>query len=272
MNNSSLSSSKKTVLITGASSGIGLAFAKLFSKNSYNLILVARNKENLCKAQRELSGLGVSVTAITEDLSDYRSPQRLYDRIKKEKLSVEILINNAGFATFGDFSEIDYTREEQEMQVNMVSLTLLTKLFLKDMIKNKSGKILNVSSIAAFQPGPLMAVYYATKAYVLSFSEALSDELKGTGVSITALCPGPTHTNFVNASKMHESKLFKSSYVMSAENVAQCGYKGLMKGKRVVIPGLRNTILSAAARIIPHPLSLVVARKFQEEKRKKLPS
>lgn len=238
--------SEGIVLITGATSGIGLELAKLFARNNYDLVLIARNKEELVAVSQELQTLNeIFIKVIAKDLSNPNSPQEIYDELEKSGIEIDILVNNAGFATKGAFAQISLQDDLDQMQLNIVSLTLLTKLFLPAMLKQKSGRILNLASTAAFFPGPYMAVYYASKAYVLSFSEALSEEVKDTGVTITALCPGPTKTNFEK--RAHVS--FKTP-TMSPEAVAIIGYNGLMTGKRVVVAGKRNFIQTFGSRFV----------------------
>jgi short-subunit dehydrogenase len=212
----------KVVLITGASSGIGLEFAKLFAKDNYDLVLVARDSTKLAEAAKLLEKSGSSVTYISKDLSDPCAPLEIYEQLRKEKIVIDCLVNNAGFATYGYFNDLDVEEELKELQVNIVATTYLTKLFLKDMVEKNSGRILHISSTGAFLPGPLMAVYFASKSYVLSFSEALSAELEGTNVTVTALCPGPTKTNFIRRASLGESPLFQRN-VMAATDVARIG-------------------------------------------------
>lgn len=250
-------------LITGASGGLGYEFAKIFAQKKYNLVLVARTKERLEEIQKELEETyNVEIKIITADLSSISDIQHLYEKTKKEKLLIEIVVNNAGFGTYGTFQQIDMQKQIEEISVNVTALTIITQLFLPDMVERKSGKILNVASMAAFLPGPLMAVYYATKAYVLSFSQAVNYENKGTGVSITALCPGPTKTGFEQHANMKNSKLFKSN-VMDAHSVAQAGVDGLMQGKTVVIPGWRNWISAKFARFVPTNLAMKIVIQTQ---------
>jgi short-subunit dehydrogenase len=254
----------KTALITGASSGIGYELTQLFAHDGYNLVLVARNQKQLEQMADELKETyGVSVKVISKDLSLASAPEEILTELEQESREIDALVNNAGFAAYGAFSETDLGVELQMMQVNMGALTHLTKLFLPGMLKKRMGKILNVASTAAFQPGPLMAVYYATKAYVLSFSQALAEELHGTGVNVTALCPGPTASGFQKRAHMEDSKLF-SSQVMDAQTVARLGYRGLMTNKTVVIPGLRNKILVELVRFSPRELVPRVVRNMQK--------
>lgn len=234
--------SRKTALITGASSGIGYELSKLFAQDNYNLVLVARNKKKLDRLADELKqNFGVSTKVISKDLSIQASPQEIFDGLQQEAIHIDILVNNAGFGKHGYFSETDLMNELQMIQVNLVSLTHLTKLFLPGMLKRGHGKILNVGSTGSFVPGPLNAVYCATKAYVLSFSEAIAEELEGSGVTVTALCPGATKTEFHKRAQTEGINLHKFG-VMDARTVAEIGYCGSMKGKRVVIPSINNRL------------------------------
>lgn len=256
---------RKTALITGASGGIGYEFAKVFAQNGYDLVLVARSEKKLQQLAAELTTqYNISVKVISKDLSDPASPEELYREIKAETLTIEVLVNNAGFAMYGFFHELDKVSELQMMQLNIVTLTHLTKLFVGDMIARKSGKILNVASTAAFEPGPLMAVYYASKAYVLSFSEALANELKDFGITVTALCPGPTESGFQARAAMEDSKLVSGGGLMTSAEVAQEGYHALMKGKTVIIPSLKNKLLVLAPRFLPRNLVTQIIRNVQE--------
>jgi uncharacterized protein len=256
---------QKTALITGASGGIGYEFAKLFAHDKYNLVLVARSQQKLAQVADELkSKFGISVKVIAKDLSNFSASEEIFTELQNEGIKISALVNNAGFATYGHFTETELTAELNMMQVNVVCLTHLTKLFLKDMVKQREGKILNVASTAAFQPGPLMAVYYATKAYVLSFSEAIANELEGTGVSVTALCPGPTESGFQQRAAMEESKLVSGQKIMDAETVAKIGYRGLMENRPVVIPGVKNKLLTETVRFTPRKMVTKIVRNMQE--------
>jgi uncharacterized protein len=257
---------QETALITGASFGLGLEFAKLFAQDGYNLVLTARSGQVLEELAQELHHkYGIQVHVIAKDLSAPNAPKDIVDEIERLGITIDILVNNAGFGVYGPFAKTNVDKELQLLQVNIVALTQLTKLLLPGMIQRRSGKILNVSSTAAFQPGPLMAVYYASKAYVLSFSEAIAYELKGTGVTLSVLCPGPTITNFQTSANMELSKLFtRKGMVLDAKTVATAGYKGLMSGKRLIIPGFLNKLPVFFLRFAPRSIVPAVVRKIQE--------
>jgi hypothetical protein len=258
----------KWALITGASSGIGYELSKIFARDGYNLILVSRNEEALHKLATQLhTEHDVLARVIAKDLAAPNSPQEIYDQLQKESIVVSVLVNCAGLGLAGKFSETDLSTELRMIQVNIVALTELTKLFLKDMVRRREGRILNVASTAAFQPGPLMAVYYATKAYVLSFSEAIFEELQGTGVIVTALCPGPTRTDFQNRAGLAESKLFNPKSLLRTDEplqVAEVGFEGMIHGKAVVIPSFRNRLLASAVRFLPRKLVRKAVMKLHE--------
>jgi hypothetical protein len=261
----SVQTSRKTALITGASSGIGLDFARLFAEGGYNVVLVARGQQKLETLAQELSGKhGVKALALPADLADPAAPGKLMERLKAEGLQVDVLINNAGFASYGPFAETSLEEESRMIAVNITALTVLTKAVLPGMLARKQGRILNVASTAAFQPGPLMAVYYATKAYVLSFSEALAEETRGTGVTVTCLCPGPTQTGFQARAKMEDSKLVKGRDIMDSATVARVGYEALHRGQAVVIPGMMNKLLAQSVRLMPRAALTRVVRQMQE--------
>ncbi|MBN1634305.1 MAG: SDR family oxidoreductase [Ignavibacteria bacterium] len=252
---------KKTALITGASGGIGFEMARIFAKNNTNLILVARNKNKLDELKNELENqFGVSVYTIGKDLSSRESARELYEETKKQNIPVEYLINNAGFGDFGMFTDTDWDKEERMINLNIKTLTLLTKLCIRDMAERGSGKIMNVASTAAFQPGPLMAVYCSTKSYVLNFSQAINNEVKSRGVTVTALCPGPTESGFQDASGMKESKIVTKLKMPSSKTVAEYGYKAMMKGKPVAIHGFINRMLALSVRFMPRNVVVKVTR------------
>ncbi|HEU0139623.1 MAG TPA: SDR family oxidoreductase [Bryobacteraceae bacterium] len=249
------------VLVTGASSGIGAELAKIFAAQGYSVALAARSVSKLEELAAELANrYKARSRVIQSDLGDPDAPPRVYEELGKLGIALEALVNNAGFGLRGFFAESDTGRLLEMMQVNMTALTHLTRLFLPGMIARRSGRILNVASTAGFVPGPTMAVYYASKAYVVSLTEALANELSGTGVSITALCPGPTHTGFAETAGTSNARLFKRSSVMDAASVARIGFEGLMAGKTIVIPGLQNRIVMAAARIAPRKMLAGITR------------
>ncbi len=253
-------------LITGASSGIGLEFAKVFAREGHNLVLVARSEETLKELKKQLEEEhGIEVKIIVQDLKYYNAPTLIYDEVHRSRINVNVLINNAGFGLHGKFVDTDLESELEMIQVNITALTHLTKLFLKEMVENNSGRILNVASTAAFQPGPLMSVYYATKAYVLSFSEALAEELKDTKIRVTTLCPGPTSTNFSKNANVQDTKLFGSK-IPTGKEVAEYGYNAIINEKRVAIHGFKNKMLVQSSKFIPRKTITKMVRKMQERK------
>lgn len=251
---------RRTALITGASNGLGIEFAKIHAAKGDNLVLVARGKDkmNLLKVEIEKRH-DVSVYVIGRDLSETGAPKTIYNELKAQKIRVDYLINNAGFGDFGLYEKSNWEKQLQMINLNITAVAYFTRLFLPDMIKNKYGKILNLGSIASFQPGPTMSVYFATKAFVLSFSEAIANEVKGTGVTVTALCPGATATGFKTAASLDNSNLFKGA-VASSKSVAEYGYKSMMKGKTVVIHGLMNKILAFSVRFFPRNIVTAITR------------
>jgi len=251
---------KGAALITGASSGIGAELAKLCATGGYGLILAARSGDRLGDLAGSLAKAhGVEARALVADLSDPAAPQSIFEGTRGD--TVEILINNAGFGLRGPFAETDWAAEARLIQVNVTSLVHLTKLFLPEMLGRRSGRILNVASTAAFVPGPLMSMYYASKAFVLSFSEAVANEVKGSGVTLTVLCPGATRTAFFEAAGITDSKLFEGS-AMSAEEVARIGYRAMMAGKTEVIAGARNRWMMRGARLAPRGMLAAVTRRL----------
>src|SRR5205807_8317174 len=246
-----MSELKMTALVTGASGRIGEELARLFAPDGHSLVLVARSRDKLSALAEELSDKhNVNALVLPADLARAEAPREIFEELQSDAVTVDALVNNAGIGSYGLFAETDAKTELDLLQINVVALTHLTKLFLPQMIARRRGYVLNVASTAAFQPGPLMAVYYASKAYVLSFTEALANETSGTDVRVSALCPGPTETGFVAAAGMVESKLFDAN-VMDARSVAVEGYRGMLSGKTIVIPGFRNRLLASGYRFAP---------------------
>jgi short-subunit dehydrogenase len=257
----------KTVLVTGASGGIGYELALHFARNGFDCVITARRVDRLeALAQRLRREHKVRVSVIEADLADAGSPDRIFAAVQAAGIEVDVLVNNAGFPTYGHFADLDTRTELDELQVNIVALTHLTRLFLPGMVARRDGRILNLASTAAFQPGPLMAVYYASKAYVLSFSEALGNELAGTGVSVTALCPGVTRTGFQAAGAMEDSRLVQGK-MADAASVALAGYRGVMARRSVVIPGFANKLVPLAVRLAPRSVVTRMVRRAQERVR-----
>ncbi|MBI2990467.1 MAG: SDR family oxidoreductase [Candidatus Magasanikbacteria bacterium] len=245
---------KKRTLVTGASSGIGKELALCFARAGYDLVLVSRQENKLRKLSKECEErYGTKSLIIAKDLSDVCAPKQIFDILEQHKIDVDVLVNNAGFGVYGHFSNTHRETELNMIQLNISALTDLTKLLLAQMLRRRSGKILNVASTAAFQPGPVMAVYFASKAYVLSFSEALAHELKPHGITVTCLCPGPTKTEFASRAA-REKELLYSPYAMNADEVAKLAYKGLTKGKTLVIAGFKNKCLIFLQRFLPRSL------------------
>ncbi len=244
----------ETVLITGASSGIGLDLARQFAGHGYNLVLVARRLEALQTVAADLRASRVHVEVIARDLGVSQSAMALVRELDQRGLVTDILVNNAGFGLHGRFAELPLPEQVGMMQLNVISLVALTRLLLPSMVERKRGRILNVASTAAFQPGPFMAVYYATKSFVLSFSEALAEELRGSGVTVTTLCPGPTRTAFGDRSGMSDTYLFRSPAVMDPTAVARAGFEGCVRGRRLVVPGAANALAAFGSRLLPRAL------------------
>ena len=256
-----------TVLITGASSGIGLELAKLFARDHYQLVLVARSREALEKLATDLkTNFGASAMIVVVDLSLPQAVEEVASFIDQKHIAIDVLVNNAGFGDFGYFKDTDWAKEEQMMRLNMIALTHLTKIFVRKMVARGQGKILNVASAAGFLPGPLMAVYYATKAYVLHFSEAVANELKGTGVSMTILCPGPTASGFQQMAGLEESGMVRGKKLPTSASVAKSGYRALQKGRTIVITGLKNKCMIELLRITPRFFVRNYVRRYKEDR------
>ncbi len=255
----------RTALITGASSGIGLELAHLFAHDGYRLVLTARNRGALRQVADDLqSRYSVDVRISPKDLAHPASPAELYQELQEAGIVLDVLVNNAGFGESGPFLGTDWHNEAEMIQVNVVALTHLTKLFLPQ-IRAREGKLLNVASVAAFLPGPFMAVYYASKAFVLSFTEALAEELSDTGATVTCLCPGPVETNFQKRAHVGDSRLLKSPLLVDVRAVARAGYQGMKKGKRLVIPGWKNHMMVEGLRLSPRRTATKIVSKMHKE-------
>lgn len=258
---------KGTALVTGASSGIGLELAKVLASNGHDVVLTARNADALEALAGVVEGkYGTKATVIALDLAEPGAPRSLFASLTEQRVQIDILVNNAGFGLGGPFAETEITREIEMIDLNITALTHLTKLCLAPMLARRSGRIMNVASTAGFQPGPLMSVYYASKAYVISFSEALAEELRETGITVTTLCPGPTATNFASVAGLKNSRLFRMGGVAPADEVAEFAYEAMMAGKRIAIPGMKNKIIAQGNRIVPRMLATRLAKFVQENR------
>ncbi len=253
-----------TVLITGASGGIGYELAKLFAHDHHNLVLVARSGDKLAQVANELQSLGVTVKTYSLDLTQPPAPKFLFDQLQTEGVAIDVLINNAGFGAFGEFARMSNQEIFGQIQLNIVALTELVRLFLPPMLVRHSGRIMNVASTAGFQPGPLMAVYYATKAYVISFSEALANEVRHSGVTVTCFCPGATHTGFAKRAGNDKSRLFKQLGAMNVEKVALDGYRAVMEGRTLAISGAHNWLIAQSTRFAPRKMVTAISRWISE--------
>ena len=261
----------KTALITGAASGLGYEFSKLLASDGHNLILIDTDEGNLKKVKSELEkSFDIAVKLLVKDLSQPNIAAEVKEALEGEV--IDVLINNAGFGLFGSFHNTDWKRELDMLHLHIITTTHLTKLILDDMVSRNSGKILNISSLAAFQPGPLMAIYYASKSYLLSFSEAIANELKGTGVTVTVLCPGPTKTSFqqvVSEQASNDDSENKIEFNMaSSTEVAAYGYNAMKKAKTVAIPGILNKLLASLHRFVTRGAAANIVRNIQEKNRK----
>ncbi|MCH7548340.1 MAG: SDR family oxidoreductase [Candidatus Krumholzibacteriota bacterium] len=255
--------SRQTALITGASFGIGREFAKFFAADRYDIVLVARTEDKLDEVKRDLeSAYGIEAHVVVADLADPTAPEAIWRAVSEKGIRVDTLVNNAGFGGFGLFHESDLEHELRMIQVNIAAVVALSKFFVREMVARGSGQIVNVASTAAYQPGPLQSVYYATKAFVLSFTEAMTNELHGTGVRAMAFCPGPTLTEF--HARAGTERSFKQIRQQSAVDATREGYQGMKKGKGVVIAGLQNRVLAFGTRFAPRSFSAKIARKLQD--------
>lgn len=242
----------RTALITGASSGFGREFAKIFAKQGYSLVLTARRTNEMLRLKDELElAYGVDVLVITKDLSQKGAAEEIFAETQGRNIHIDVLVNNAGFGTLGNFAPAELKKAQDMISLNVYSLVTLTHLCLQPMLEKGRGKILNVASIAGFAPGPGMAIYYASKAFVLNFSDALSTELKGTGVTVTALCPGPVNTGFADAAGFKKNIMFSGKADGKAEKVSRYGVKQMYKGKPVAVPGVFCKLGAFATRLAP---------------------
>lgn len=255
----------KTVLITGATSGFGYEFSKNFASNGYDCVIIARNKRNLNKVSDELkSNYNVSVTTISKDLSKPKSPFEIYNELKRKNISIDVLVNNAGFGTFGPFNGTVIEDEYELITLNALAPAMMMKLFLPGMIKRNEGKILNIGSLTSFQPCPYMANYGASKSFILALSESVSSELSGTNVTVSVLCPGVVITGFQKRAKSLNAAINKGKH-LDASTVAMIGYRGLMKGKVIIIPDVGSKIQSKLSRFFPRSIVRSIVKKMMEK-------
>lgn len=254
------------VLVTGASKGIGLELARQFAKHGYSLILTATKENELGTAAEDIQkDFNVPVRTVAADLLDAETPQKLHDALEAEKIGIEILVNNAGLGHHGNFVDQPASNDLEMIRVNIGGLVRMTKTFLPAMVARRSGKILNTASIAGFMPAPQMAIYHATKAFVLSFTEALAEELKDSGVTVTALCPGATDTDFFKTADAVDTTAFQKMQVMSPQEVAKGGYEALMSGDRVYVAGGMNKATVFMRRLMPDSMMVKMTKLFYSE-------
>jgi len=263
-----MGNARPVALVTGASMGLGAEFARLLAAEGYDLVLTARDGERMATLKKEVENLhGVTAHVLVADLTDPRAPEAIHERLRRTGIEVDVLVNNAGFGMYGKFHESDLQTELDMIQVNIIALMHLTKLFVRDMVARRRGRIVNVASTAAFQPGPLQSVYYASKAFVLSFSEAIGNELRGTGVTVTALCPGPTPTGFQTRANVGNLRGLRLLMRVSPEAVVRAGYHGMKRGTPVVVPGALNNLLVFMVRLTPRRLVTHLVRQIQTHPR-----
>ena len=259
---------KRTVLITGASAGIGYELAKEFARHGYNLVLVARSKAKLDELATQITKEhSVEVFVLEKDLLAENAGKDIFEKLEQMGLKVDTLVNNAGFGNFGEFAKADINKELASIKLNVSALIELTWLFLQTGLEQNQAEILNVASTAAFFSGPYMSVYYATKNYVLAFSEALSQELKGTGITVSTLCPGPTYSDFQKTANMQNSKLVKGKKMMTSKEVAKIAYRGLKAKKAIIVPGFMNKIQVLAPRFLPRRIMKAILANIQKEQK-----
>ena len=262
----SLHMNERTVLITGGSAGIGLELARLFARDNWKLVLLARHRQSLLEVSEQLSHeFGIQSQIIVADLSHPHAVEEAYSQLQERQTSIQCLVNNAGFGANGDVDELPLELQLDMIQTNVTALVELTQRLLPQLMYFR-GKVLNVASTAAFQPGPHMAIYYATKAFVLSFSEAIAEELAPKGVHVSTLCPGPVPTGFQERAGIKETKLVKGPMTLPADEVARIGYEGLMKGKRLIIAGTLNRVMVQSLRFSPRRLVTKVSGALAKKK------
>lgn len=257
----------EVALVTGASGGIGEDLARLIAAGRRDVVLLARSAPKLQTLADELSRAHkITATVLAVDLSEPGAADQVARTLAERRINIDMLVNNAGFGTFGEFARENPQEQLRMLQVNVVALTMLTRFLLPAMLERRRGRILNVASTAAFQPGPLMAVYYASKGYVMSLSVALSEETAGTGVTVTCLCPGPTRTGFQERAQMEQSRLFHITSVMRSADVARAGYDAMLAGRALAIPGVANKIGAQSVRFVPRRLGAKIARALNAER------
>ena len=261
---------RKTALITGSASGLGYEFARFMAGKGYNLVLVDILNQELTDTHNTLENeFDIEILSITKDLAEPDSADFVYDQIKSNNIKIDLLINNAGFGDFGFFYKTDWRKENRLLQLNMVTLTQLTKLFLQDMVNQGEGKIINVASAAGFQPGPLMALYYASKSYVVSFTQSISREVRSKGVKITVVCPGVIITGFNKACGVPESYLLKKSVLLTKpEFVVNKAYKAVNRGQAIIIPGLFNYLMVNIGRFLTRNIITNIVWRIQKKQLK----
>lgn len=260
-----MSNTKKTALITGATSGIGYELARLFAHDQYNLIIISRDQQELDSKAIEFRQFGIEVTTMAKDLFDREQAFSIYQEVRDLGIEVDVLVNDAGQGIYGEFKDTDINRELQIIDLNISSLVILTKDFLKDMVSRNSGKILNLASIASKVPGPWQSVYHGTKAFVLSFTEAIREEVRDFDITVTALLPGVTDTDFFNKAEMNDSKAVQDEDAKAdPADVAKDGYEALMAGKDKVIPGFKNKVQVGMSNIMPD--STVAHNMYEQQK------
>lgn len=257
---------KNTALVTGASGGIGRELARVHAEHHGDLVVVARSRDALRELKGELeNAYGITVEVLAKDLNDPETPKEIFETLRDKNIEVEILINNAGFGTFAPFIRTDWDKQAAILAVNIHALTGLTHRFLPGMIERNRGRVLNVASTAAFYPGPLMSVYYASKHYVLAFSDSLAEEIRNSEVTITTLCPGPTDTGFQRRAGNENIRLMKKFAVMDPYSVAKYGYRKMLAGKLTAVPGLFNTLSAVLPRVLPRKAAMRIVRRQHEE-------